>query len=177
MILTIIKIIIFIIQTIVFLILIVLIITKIIIFFISILLILIKIITFIIQIIIFWNSRLKNLGSWHRTQENWVMTQVTTRGSANPRRSNLHTSGSESSDLLAWVYSQARRSCPSTQGLAAQHQVFAAWGLQPHLNPNLSFSPQPKRQPHPLESLQLFVTRQLCYYTASIHTTFSKEYT
>ena len=99
LILTIIKIIIFIIQIIVFLILIIFI-RQIVIFFISILLIIRQIIIFlismlliiiiiIIQIIIFRNLRLKNLGSWHRTQENWVLTQDPTRGSADPRRSGL----------------------------------------------------------------------------------------
>jgi len=32
-------------------------------------------------------------------------------------------------------YGQARRSGPSPQGLTAQRQVSAAWGLQPHPNP------------------------------------------
>ena len=100
MILTIIKIIIFIIQIIVLLILIILIITKIIIFIrqiiiflISILLIIIKIIIFIIQISIFRNLKPKNLGSWHWTQENWILTQNPTCGSADPKPSGLHTLG------------------------------------------------------------------------------------
>jgi hypothetical protein len=33
-----------------------------------------------------------------------------------------------SANLLAWVCIQAHVSGPSTQGMAAQHQVFAAYG-------------------------------------------------
>jgi len=58
-----------------------LIIIQIILFLILILSIIIKIIIFITQIIIFRNPRLKNIGSWQMTQDDWVLTQGKSIGS------------------------------------------------------------------------------------------------
>jgi hypothetical protein len=162
-----------------------------------------KIIIFIIQLSIFRNLRPKNLGSWHRTQENWILTQNPTCGSADLRPSGLHTPGggtrlpgsaAKRAGLTlsprAWQSQLQGLGSPNARclqpGVAARHPSLTlahrAWQLAPGVcSPTQTrtdhFPLNQKDNPAPLAIFATLCGKDNSVITSLQSNTFSKEQT